>query len=188
MWPHGWGVNDYIKDDLYDDMYYQLKYPTVDHIVQTIQDIGPSALLMKVDLKRAYRNLRIDPADYPLHRRDYWNEFKLYLAVCCKLGIVQLDSLEAVSVFLEYLIRQGLRATTLQPYVLKHYFELYDLNVSNLKHRRVKLALKSVAHNAPLVKSIFSVTMLEQLVVRTRQLPDGQMFAALYLMGFFGFF
>ena len=28
--------------------------------------MGPSALLYKVDLQRAYRNLRVDPRDYPL--------------------------------------------------------------------------------------------------------------------------
>ena len=45
-------------------MEFQLKYPTIDQIVHKINEIGPDALLYKVDLQRAFRNLRIDPLDY----------------------------------------------------------------------------------------------------------------------------
>ena len=52
--------------DIYDDMPFKLKYPTIDLIVERIKEIGPSAKLFKVDPERAFRNLRVDTYDYPL--------------------------------------------------------------------------------------------------------------------------
>ena len=63
-WPQGDSVNSHIPDKVFDDMTFQLKYPTVDNIVTQISVIGPTALLYKIDLKRAYRNLRTDPRDF----------------------------------------------------------------------------------------------------------------------------
>ena len=42
-WPQGGGVNTYISDGVYDEVVFQLKYPTIDHIVQKIQSLGPTA-------------------------------------------------------------------------------------------------------------------------------------------------
>ena len=53
-WPQGDSVNSHIPDGVFDDMTFQLKYPTVDHIITQISAIRPSALLYKIDLKRAY--------------------------------------------------------------------------------------------------------------------------------------
>ena len=63
-WPHGDSVNTHIPDQLFDDMTFQLRYPTVDNIVTQIATIGPEARLYKIDLKCAYRNLRTDPRDF----------------------------------------------------------------------------------------------------------------------------
>ena len=52
--------------DVYDDIPFTLKYPTVDQVVQKIQEYGPTCLLYKVDLERAFRNLKVDPLYYPL--------------------------------------------------------------------------------------------------------------------------
>ena len=38
----------------------------IDSLVEKINAIGPNALLYKIDLERAFRNLRIDPFDYPV--------------------------------------------------------------------------------------------------------------------------
>ena len=64
-WPKGASVNSCIPSDIYDSMLFKLKYPTIDLIVQHIKEIGPSAKLFKVDLERAFRNLRVDPYDHP---------------------------------------------------------------------------------------------------------------------------
>ena len=65
-WPIGQGVNNYVPGDKFDDISFTLKYPTIDLVVEKIREMGPNAQLFKVDLQRAFRNLRIDPLDYPL--------------------------------------------------------------------------------------------------------------------------
>ena len=63
-WPQGASVNSSIPDDVCDNVDCKLKYPTLDTIVEAISRIGKNALIYKVDLKRAYRNLRSDPRDF----------------------------------------------------------------------------------------------------------------------------
>ena len=63
-WPHGSSMNSAILDDIFDNNECKLKYPTLDTIVEAISTIGSDALIYKVDLKRAYRNLRSDPRDF----------------------------------------------------------------------------------------------------------------------------
>ena len=65
-WPLGDSVNSRIADNHFDGNTCSLKYPTIDQIVQQILTIGDQPLLFKVDLKRAYRNLRTDPRDFPV--------------------------------------------------------------------------------------------------------------------------
>ena len=60
---------------VYDDLEFQLKYPTVDHVVEMVKHIGSTAKLMKVDLKRAYRNLRSDPFDFDLLGLTWDNQY-----------------------------------------------------------------------------------------------------------------
>ena len=63
-WPIGASVNNAVPDDYFDFFKFQLKYPTVDNIVHKIRQLGPDTLLYKIDLQRAFRNLRVDPLDY----------------------------------------------------------------------------------------------------------------------------
>ena len=65
-WPIGQSVNSCVTPNYFDNIEFKLKYPTVDLLVEKINEIGPSALLYKIDLERAFRNLRIDPFDYPV--------------------------------------------------------------------------------------------------------------------------
>ena len=65
-WPINNSVNSAIPDDRLDILCAKLRYPTIDNLVERISILGPSARLYKVDLQRAYRNLRVDPRDYPL--------------------------------------------------------------------------------------------------------------------------
>ena len=41
-----------------------LSYPTIDNIMDEIAKVGEDVLLYKLDISRAFRNLRIDPRDY----------------------------------------------------------------------------------------------------------------------------
>ena len=65
-WPKGSSVNDAIHKCKYLDSYFTLQYPSIDHIVEQVKQIGPGALLYKVDISRAFRHIRIDPADIDL--------------------------------------------------------------------------------------------------------------------------
>ena len=46
--------------------YFDLKYPSVDHIVDSLKELGTGALLYKINIKRAFRYLTIDPGDLDL--------------------------------------------------------------------------------------------------------------------------
>jgi len=62
-WPHGQSVNDFVAMDKYVDTYFTLKYPTVDDIIDRVVKLGKNCQLYKVDLQRAFRQLKLDPRD-----------------------------------------------------------------------------------------------------------------------------
>ena len=64
--PSGQSVNDGVPKDKYLGSYFDLKYPSVDHIVDSLKELGTDALLYKIDIIRAFRHLRIDPGDLDL--------------------------------------------------------------------------------------------------------------------------
>ena len=65
-WPPGTSVNDGILPNVLDGSEFQLSYPTVDSIAALVVQKGPGCLIYKRDLKRAYRQFRVDPYDFPL--------------------------------------------------------------------------------------------------------------------------
>ena len=73
-WPIGQSVNSCVAADIYDNIPFKLQYPTIDQVVQKIQEYGPTCLLYKVDLERAFRNLKVDPLYYPLLGLCWQNE------------------------------------------------------------------------------------------------------------------
>ena len=77
-WPLGASVYSCIPSDIYDDIPFKLKYPTRDLVVERIKEIGLSAKLFKVNLESAFRNLRVDPYDYPFMGLQSYN---LYVKV-----------------------------------------------------------------------------------------------------------
>ena len=46
--------------------YFELRYPSIANIVQAVKEVGPSALIFKVDISRAFRHLKIDLGDLDL--------------------------------------------------------------------------------------------------------------------------
>ena len=64
--PPGNSVNAGVSKDKYLGSYFELKYPLVDHIVESLKQLGPTALLYKIDISRAFRHIRIDPGDLDL--------------------------------------------------------------------------------------------------------------------------
>ena len=65
-WPKGFSVNDAIHKCKYLDSYFTLQYPSIDHIIDKVKAMGPGSLLYKVDIRRAFRHIRIDPGDIDL--------------------------------------------------------------------------------------------------------------------------
>ena len=60
-WPHGASVNDGVLKDSYLQTTYELRYPSIDLITQSLQKLGPSAQIYKVDISRAFRQIKVDP-------------------------------------------------------------------------------------------------------------------------------
>ena len=63
-WPVACSVNDYIPKRQYLGESIEFKFPTVDALVQIIKDKGKGCLMFKKDLKRAFRQLPVDPMDW----------------------------------------------------------------------------------------------------------------------------
>ena len=86
-WPDNASVNSCVPLEYFDFLKFQLKYPTIDNLVEKIKTLGPSTLLYKIDLQRDFRNLRIDPLDYKVMALS-WRS-KTYLDVAVLFGFRQ---------------------------------------------------------------------------------------------------
>ena len=65
-WPKGQSVNAGVQRDNYLGSDFILNYPSVDDIVKRLIELGPGSLLCKVDISRAFRQLKVDPGDINL--------------------------------------------------------------------------------------------------------------------------
>ena len=62
-YPKGASLNDQVDRKLFDSSAFSLRLPTVDDVVKEISRHGDDVTLAKIDIARAFRNLRMDPAD-----------------------------------------------------------------------------------------------------------------------------
>ena len=65
-WPIGRSVNANIPIDMYEGVPATMKLPTPMDLAQAIITAPPTAHLFSLDLSRAYRQLRVDPQEWPL--------------------------------------------------------------------------------------------------------------------------
>ena len=65
-WPKGFAINDSIDPANYLDGPANIKLPTADCMVDRLLLLGDGAFMYKTDLARGYRQLRVDPWDWPL--------------------------------------------------------------------------------------------------------------------------
>ena len=65
-WPKDASVNLGVDKNSYLASDFQLTFPTVDDIIDAINDVGRGDCLYKVDISRAFRHVKIDPFDYDL--------------------------------------------------------------------------------------------------------------------------
>ena len=85
-WPRHCSVNSCVPTNFFDFIEFQLKYPTIDNLVGKIIQMGPTALMFKVDLQRAFRNLRMDPADYSVLGLRWRNDTYVEVATATRGG------------------------------------------------------------------------------------------------------
>ena len=78
--PGGLSINDYIDAES-----VTLSYTTVDHAVQITQQLGRGTLLAKINLKRAFRQCPVWPADWHLLGLHWQGEF--YHDKCLPFGL-----------------------------------------------------------------------------------------------------
>ena len=65
-WPHGFSVNDGVDKNSYLGTEFKLTFPTIDHLTNQLAKIEKGAHIYKIDVKRAFRHLKIYPRDYDL--------------------------------------------------------------------------------------------------------------------------
>ena len=65
-WPQEAIVNYFTKCNEYLGTVLKLNYPSVHTFVECLISIGKGCEMLKIELPRAFRQLKVDPADYPL--------------------------------------------------------------------------------------------------------------------------
>ena len=65
-WPDKASVNYFTSSNNYLGTAFKLYYPSIDTYTDRLRKLGKGALLHKIDLSRAFRQLKVDPYDYPL--------------------------------------------------------------------------------------------------------------------------
>ena len=81
--PQGRSVNVGSAKDIYLGTPFALKLPTIDHITNRVRKLGKGCMIYKIDIKRAFRHVKLDPRDYDLLglRQDKW-----FLNTCLPFG------------------------------------------------------------------------------------------------------
>ena len=84
-WPQGYAVNEGVDGDWYIDGEATVRLPTVDYMQDRLLALGPGAFMYKTDLARGYRQLRVDPLDWPI--LGFMHRGKIYLDICPPFGL-----------------------------------------------------------------------------------------------------
>ena len=84
-WPHGSALNDGISRAEYLGRPFSFHLPTVDFMAIRLRELGPNAYMYKTDLSRGYRQLRIDPSDWPFLGMSHKGKF--YFDPCPPFGM-----------------------------------------------------------------------------------------------------
>ena len=80
-WPKGLSINNGVDKDTYLSTHYLLNYPSIDNITASLCKLGPAAQLFKIDISRAFRQIKIDPGDIDLLGMKFQDQYFLDLSV-----------------------------------------------------------------------------------------------------------
>ena len=64
--PQGRSVNAGSAQNVYLNTPFLLKLPTIDHVVKRVRLLGKGCKIYKIDIKRAFRHVKLDPLEYDL--------------------------------------------------------------------------------------------------------------------------
>ena len=99
--PDGHSVNDGIPKEL-----ASLKYISVDEVVARIVQLGRNTIMAKMDIKQAYRNIPIHPADCPLLGMRW--DGRVYMDIALPFGLRSAPLIfTAVADALQWIMQQG---------------------------------------------------------------------------------
>ena len=84
-WPKGAAINDGIDPAVYLDGPATITLPTADYMADRLLQLGEGAYLYKTDLARGYRQLRVDPHDWPLLGFRYRGSY--FMDICPPFGL-----------------------------------------------------------------------------------------------------
>ena len=104
IWPLGASANSGIDKTSYLNSAFSLTFPTVDDITTELTRLGRGALLYKVDVSRAFRQVKVDPGDYDLLGLQ-WQDF--YVDTCDLFGTRHKSQiLQRLSNSVRYIMRE----------------------------------------------------------------------------------
>jgi len=83
--PENYSVNYGINKDVYLGENIQMRYPTVDNIIELINAKGRGCMLYKRDMKKAFRQIRIDPGD--IHLLSFKWKGLIYVDTVLAMGL-----------------------------------------------------------------------------------------------------
>ena len=83
--PPGKSINDGISKSTYLDFEVDFRLPSVQSMVNRLNDLGPGCLMYKRDLKAAFRQFSTDPGDYSLTGISW--EGDVYLDMRLAMGL-----------------------------------------------------------------------------------------------------
>ena len=79
-YPHGHSLNVNVDKLHFDGKKFVLKFPSVDDIVNEICKYSTEVLISKIDISRAFHNLRVDPTDAIKFGIKWKGEFFLHIS------------------------------------------------------------------------------------------------------------
>ena len=79
--PQGHSINSHVPREELDGAAFKLRLPTPMDLANKMRALGKGCLLYKVDLSRAYRQLRSDPLDWSLLGVEWDQQFFVDIAV-----------------------------------------------------------------------------------------------------------
>ena len=105
------GINDFI-----DPVHCAVRYTSFDRVVEMVSKLGKRAEIGVIDIKNAFRLLRVFPGDYDLLGLKI--DDKYYIDKCLPMGCsISCNIFEKISIFLHWLVEKKSGLSTLDHYL-----------------------------------------------------------------------